>query len=670
MRRNRLSFLFLAGMFCAAAGLPRWAKAEIPAGMLHELDRAVSLRNKGEVAQSYQALQRAMEIIKRDDLASANDHLRNAGAGSLEDMLLGLRSEMLTTGDFKGVRGSKGLETRLLVNGQLAAIKRMLAAIEAEASSSITQLNHPMEIGQALERSSRTTGPIDEVQRLFNDLTLLGRRLPKSERNLLDRETAGAVADRFEGLKKRIQSARQQSLQVRIELHFRNIETALEQPIGDAAAIAERLAYLSRVANSIEAIRAAGVEMGAGRKGAQKEAARLAERLAPLEGEFHAKFLEERRIAYDLEAGIRWWIRGRYGRGVERLGLLKDLPTGQSASPWNVLAQPLLMPDPLPADHDVAANFRDDEPVVCYIQAIHPLVTRRHYVLWGSFISSRLVDQKVAFFIRQPPTGTLEYAYFADEAPAIGGGIRTGTNADRIVGFIEYQMALAHFKRLLAALGDEEKEALDRLVAQDPRLKFYSCVSRLYDPIATNSSLRDPFGANDGKYIRAGLRWIMALARLELAAMEVGIQHAGATPLTVSTEPGEKEEFDRLAYRELLWDAARTHYYSMRYYLPTHAREGTYRNGELFKKLVPPEEYRLLKEEYAIAGALCKRLEALLLADEVFTPAMRSELGNWIGYIEGGEQRLNGWLLASQAPSSTTIGRATTVGPGARKGKE
>lgn len=200
-------------------------------------------------------------------------------------------------------------------------------------------------------------------------------------------------------------------------------------------------------------------------------------------------------------------------------------------------------------------------------------------------------------------------------------------------------------------------QSLDALVAGDPRLRFYSCVSRLYDPISKESTLRDPYKLNNGQYERSGLRWLIALARVELAAMQVEVHRDWSFPTV--TLPSESHPFDYFAYRELLWDAARTHYYSMRYYLPVYLVEGSFKNGALFRSLDPKEHYPLLKQEYAVAHVLCEKLQELLETDEDTTPAMMSELNSeWIdGFLTPSEAKLNGIIASNGGQFTMTPNR-------------
>lgn len=654
----KIVILIIGGL---AAMFPSPARAKIAPALLDELDQAVALQRKGEWVKSYHSLRRVVEDLDEGDLEDANQRLRQAGANGLEGMLFDLRMEILATGDSKKVRMAKGLESRLLVTELHGAIDRLLTQIDEEMPAPGNQWNARQEIEEALRGCSLVTVHIEQARRFMDDMVPLARNLPKPQKDLLDAEIATAAANRFEDFQRKVDQAQRRRDELHVELHFRNIETSLEDRFDAKAPLAERLAFVARVANSIEAIRDTGVEMSSGRRNSKRESKHLYERLAPLESEFHRDFLRERSIAYDLESGTRWWIRGRFGKGIARMGLLKEFPAGGSMNRRNLLACPLLMPDPIPEDHDVAAAFDDQEPVISYVQAIHPTVTRRHYVLWGSFANTRYADKAVAYFLRQPPTGTLEYAYFADSAPDIGGSIRTGTEADRIVGFVEYQMALAHFHRMLKLLDAEEKEELDRLVARDRRLRFYANVSRLYDPISKNSSLRDPFRVSNGDHARAGLRWVLAFARVELSAMEVGIQVSGTTPL-VTPSDSALTSFDAREYRELLWDAARTHYYSMRFYLPVLEQEGTYEDGGLVRRLDARLDYPLLKQEYALAGALCKRLQTLFQGDQEIDSTQRAELSDWIRYLEQGEYRLNGMILSRPPRYGSPNGSKISVG--------
>lgn len=657
MLRRRVFFLTTQVLsFVVAMSISQRVAAEFTPAIRAELDLAIAQRKKGDSITAYQSLRRAIDALKSEDVNGANEYLQQVGSGSLETMLVDLRSEVVSSAGPKKARGSKGLESRLLLSGLYDKANKTLQQIEDEMPPEAAGLNKAGDIQDALQASSSLPDQMSYVHRLVEDIAVLARNLSKKQKEMLDGDLASAVDDRFEGLRKRYQQASRTSGHRLNELHFRNIKISMENELTSDASLTVKVAQIGHIANSIDAIRIRAETMANGSKSDKEESAELFHRLTPFADSFHTEFHRERLIAYDLEAGKRWWIRGRYGKGTLRFGLLKDSTIRQGTIRENMITQPILMPNPFPKDRDVALNFNYRIPVIEYIQAINPVVSRRHYVLWGSF-SHEGAEKAVNYFISNPPSGTLEYAYFADDTPDIGGSIKIGTPADQVVGFVEYQMALAHFNRLLKTIKATEVEEVDALVAGDPRLRFYSCVSRLYDPISKESTLRDPYKLNNGQYERSGLRWLIALARVELAAMQVEVHRDWSFPTV--TLPSESHPFDYLAYRELLWDAARTHYYSMRYYLPVYLVEGSFKNGALFRSLDPKEHYPLLKQEYAVAHVLCEKLQELLETDEDTTPAMMSELNSeWIdGFLTPSEAKLNGIIASNGGQFTMTPNR-------------
>jgi hypothetical protein len=126
----------------------------------------------------------------------------------------------------------------------------------------------------------------------------------------------------------------------------------------------------------------------------------------------------------------------------------------------------------------------------------------------------------------------------------------------RVVGFLEYGMALERFDRLAAICKPEELKALDALVKERDELVVFTNLSRRLQ--RGPSALAETPRAADDTFERRGLAWIMALARVEVGAM--------LAAFTEVVSPFEKVAgggYDRAEYQEMLLDGMRTHYWAL-----------------------------------------------------------------------------------------------------------
>ena len=380
--------------------------------------------------------------------------------------------------------------------------------------------------------------------------------------------------------------------------------------------------------------------------------------------------------AFHLEEGKRWWLRGRFGRGPLDQGMAKALPGGRvRQSEQALLYYPLLMPNPI---------RRPPDPLKSPMKVPIP---RRHMEYWqsDSMLEAKVpADYAVSNVDPNPPQAVLRPA----ELRQLLSTLDCDPTGARLVGFLEYQMALKHLETLLGMTTPAEQEAINEMVADDDRFAIHSAISRQYDEIAQTSVLtlslpktEDPRAK--GEYERRGLTWVMALARLELGAM-VAARIPGMmlgpnfyqetrtkvdsdtvvqlfVPSTtdpglgrrakVSLQAGEEileinsgrlrfrdpvlrpfaawppTAFERSAFQELLWDGARQHYYSFRTkFLATYGgRRNIILLDRLLVRLTVAVEMVRAYREYS--GA-------------VLTAAQRRELAEWLSLLENARERV------------------------------
>jgi hypothetical protein len=126
----------------------------------------------------------------------------------------------------------------------------------------------------------------------------------------------------------------------------------------------------------------------------------------------------------------------------------------------------------------------------------------------------------------------------------------------RIVGFLEYSMALRYLDKLALNVSEEETDAIDEIIKSEPEFKVYTNLSRRLQ-LAPSSLTEKPQREKDD-YSRHGFKWVTALARVELGGM-LGSFTSHPAPFAAVAGKG----YDAPEYMELLVDGARTHYWAL-----------------------------------------------------------------------------------------------------------
>ena len=110
---------------------------------------------------------------------------------------------------------------------------------------------------------------------------------------------------------------------------------------------------------------------------------------------------------------------------------------------------------------------------------------------------------------------------------------------------------------MLAISKTSDLAAYDELIASKPEFGISVNLSRGFEE--PNSSLKqNPLGQHD-RFSRHGLAWMMALARVEVAA-----SLAAYEDLKKPFRASNPTQFELKAYRELLLDALRTHFWTLK----------------------------------------------------------------------------------------------------------
>jgi hypothetical protein len=117
-------------------------------------------------------------------------------------------------------------------------------------------------------------------------------------------------------------------------------------------------------------------------------------------------------------------------------------------------------------------------------------------------------------------------------------------------------MALSQLDRLLNAASPEELRVVEELVAARPELAVETNVAR---NLQRKPSLLSEQGSHAGDdFVRRGLAWVMALARVELGAMAAGFTDE-EDPFSLA----RPSNYELAAYIEVLADGMRSHYWSL-----------------------------------------------------------------------------------------------------------
>jgi hypothetical protein len=123
----------------------------------------------------------------------------------------------------------------------------------------------------------------------------------------------------------------------------------------------------------------------------------------------------------------------------------------------------------------------------------------------------------------------------------------------RVVGFLEYLTALRYLDPLARKATVEEREAIDQLITEYPEFMVYTNLAARYQSGALNA-----FAPVNGGDARSGFRWVLALARVELGGIL-----ATFSPMPYPFVSVSPTDYEMEAYRNLLMDGARMHYFSL-----------------------------------------------------------------------------------------------------------
>lgn len=165
---------------------------------------------------------------------------------------------------------------------------------------------------------------------------------------------------------------------------------------------------------------------------------------------------------------------------------------------------------------------------------------------------------------------------------------------NRLVGFHEYSQALEILDALVRMASPEELAVIDDLVKSEAEFTVYTNLARRLDQ-GRSALAEAPQQAGDD-FARRGIRWVTALARVELAAMIAGYtEHP--QPFAAVAGTG----YDAVEYRALIIDGAKMHFWSLN---SDPAMEPLFRNFQPNSKTLAYVRRLNVANSFVLAAAL------------------------------------------------------------------
>lgn len=682
-RTSTAALLWLLTICSAVGGQAPAAPVALADRDIKRLDQLAEKLAQGRLSAVHELAQPLVESFTPQEIEAVGKHLAGKGIGEpLPELMLNARLQLILEDQGKRIRrpGKKELALTLPFLAERAA--EILKSAEEEVNTGLPAVIPHEIVDERLEVLPKLMTQVEQAQWIYEHLLLLCRRLRPADLAGMD----PAVQD---------QAKRKWQDQIEIlgPIHDQLVERVVSLcmlQLRDMIAVLENRSVLYR--DRFEAsrrIRTALSLLEKYKRPFEKRQARNPAMESPkelyAEAESHAKNYrrlasELERKSFLLEEGVRWWIRGRFGQGPLDGGLAKALPYGTRRLEDALLYYPLRLPNPIKHPPDPNKN------------PLRVPVPRRHIEYWVSEGSVATIARLPADFVidRADPNWP-QAVLSAREYQDLLNRLDFNDASVGYVGYLEYQMALLYFEALLRLCNDAELEAIDAMVAEDDRLVVHSNISRQYNGFAQDSTLRYEFPRTSdprasGDYERRGLRWMMALARLELGAMiaaripRMRVPTTTTRPLDEPLRPGVKringrninapivigpdgkplpttEEhfvsqprdpnlqpfsmwpptpFELEAFTELLWDAARQHYYSLRTEFLFTNRSNNQAPDPLVGRLLT---------RFAVASEALKATEQL--SGQRLTAAQLKELRFWQSWIENTRSRVEQTLAPS-----------------------
>ncbi len=215
----------------------------------------------------------------------------------------------------------------------------------------------------------------------------------------------------------------------------------------------------------------------------------------------------------------------------------------------------------------------------------------------------------------------------------------------RIVGFLEYSMALYYLDQLALTSSEEEFSAIDEIIKSEPEFKVYTNLSRRLQ--RAPSSLAEKPAREKDDFSRQGFKWVTALARVEVGGMLASFT-SHPTPFAAVAGKG----YDKEEYAELLVDGARTHYWAL---------VNDPQLKSIVRKFNPDAKSLTYLRRLNLANALIKA--AVGIAPQHFTPLQLAEVQAYLKPIDDSRKSIRTaitvYLSAIQTASSSSSKKET-----------
>ena len=182
---------------------------------------------------------------------------------------------------------------------------------------------------------------------------------------------------------------------------------------------------------------------------------------------------------------------------------------------------------------------------------------------------------------------------------------------NRLVGFYEYYHALRRFDALLKKATADDLRDIEEIIEDRREFAIYTNLSRHVQK--GTSTLAERPGKPHDDFKRHGFSWVVALARVEVAAMLAGFTR---TKRPFERVPPSRMEFS--AYQELMLDGLRMHYGA----LAADPRQKLAAKGDL-----PLREMATYSRRLHVARSFHKAVKKL--GNSSFSSAQRAELKSW-----------------------------------------
>jgi len=564
---------------------PSSAFADLPPDVARRVEAAVVDLVRGRAADAHEKLQPLLEIGAPAEQREIEALLKRYKVDdSLGQLVADLRIDATTA---LGSKPSKNLKPMAAVEAGFVQksveikLESMLEPIDKELAIAFRVDAAVEALEEQLVRCTSLLDQMDAVDRLTALQTEAGKF------NRAKGAKAPAKKDAAQN-----KTRRDQLITRIVEIALTVIPDQLQVLRDDAAEYAVRATAAARLEDAFAVAKAyfpkyRGAKKAAGKSVGGKTVGQQDASIKEHEREFDRLAGPLRLKIYHFEQGKQWWLRGRWGVGPYHDGETKAVASRPTLDAF--LFYPLLLPDPYPKPLN---PLKDARPLP---------VGRRHLEVWKAAYPAgqaytraeknfRISNQTWKLALPPPGQGALAYQKI----------VESDDDFNPFVGYLEYQMALYHWGRLLQLANDAELKGLEKSLAADDRFIVPSYLSRQYDGVDPNSTLNLPPPKSDDPraadvYERRGLSWCIALAQVEVGgvrAVYTGLEYEpkaiGDPPETIGRifppaqeqllptipvrRPRTIRPFDRVTptpftqrpLAEVLWDGMRQQYYRVR----------------------------------------------------------------------------------------------------------